>query len=698
MNNWKLSWRWFEVGLFVFTLAAHLYIAFSPANSLMHWFASDDAFYYFKVAVNINAGRGVTFDGVNPTNGFHPLWMLICIPIFSLAKIDLLLPLRVVVLVSSMLGAGSGILLFRLLKKYVLAEIAALVSVVWVFQPLIHQTITMNGLESTISAFCIALFVYLVSSREAEGITERNLVFVGLAGGLAILARLDNVFVVMLLGLWFVLKPFGSYVRNLISSDMAMIFITGVLSYYLRLRVGHFYQQYSASLSWFLILAFVFKPLSFLFFGRYRPDRDASPIRLLFRSALAVTLASLLIAIGQFLLHYSGVIEILPRSLVIVSQIIIIDWMGSLASACASLLFFGWLNSKLAHPAGSTLLSLNSLTGWKPLLQRAVLLYGPIAVLLGGFLTWSYSHTGTFMPVSGQIKHWWGVLPNTIYGAAIQNPYQLFGWDNDLNAWGPFFSYISSLAWWIGKLLNLPASQNLTLGINLAALILLALLLISQYKHLALLVDRMGMPILFLGLYSHIFYYTATSYLPVRSWYWVGEVFFTMLILGIVLDSLRRLIEKVTLGRGGWRVAGLLVAGSVLFSFIWQGVVSNFPYQISTGKEESYLIEVLFLEDVTDPDTLIGMTGGGTPAYFIKGRTIVNMDGLINSPEYFEMLKAGKGALFWDDMGLDYVYARPYVVLESDPYHEMLEGRIKPLVSFNGRTVYKYEINNNNGN
>jgi hypothetical protein len=126
--------------------------------------------------------------------------------------------------------------------------------------------------------------------------------------------------------------------------------------------------------------------------------------------------------------------------------------------------------------------------------------------------------------------------------------------------------------------------------------------------------------------------------------------------------------------------------------------VSNFPYQISAGKEESYLIEVLFLEDVTDPDTLIGMTGGGTPAYFIKGRTIVNMDGLINSPEYFEMLKAGKGALFWDDMGLDYVYARPYVVLESDPYHEMLEGRIKPLVSFNGRTVYKYEVNNNNGN
>ena len=86
------------------------------------------------------------------------------------------------------------------------------------------------------------------------------------------------------------------------------------------------------------------------------------------------------------------------------------------------------------------------------------------------------------------------------------------------------------------------------------------------------------------------------------------------------------------------------------------------------------------------------MTGGGTTAYFINDRTIVNMDGLINGAEYFELLKNGKGALFWDQMKLDYVYGRPYTLLESDPYAEMLVDRLTPLVSYSGRTLYRYNF------
>ena len=37
----------------------------------------DDAFYYFGIARNVAHGHGSTFDGINPTNGYHPLWMLI---------------------------------------------------------------------------------------------------------------------------------------------------------------------------------------------------------------------------------------------------------------------------------------------------------------------------------------------------------------------------------------------------------------------------------------------------------------------------------------------------------------------------------------------------------------------------------------------------------------------------------------------
>ena len=41
-------------------------------------FFPDDAFYYYKTAVNISQGLGSTFDTINFTNGYHPLWMLVC--------------------------------------------------------------------------------------------------------------------------------------------------------------------------------------------------------------------------------------------------------------------------------------------------------------------------------------------------------------------------------------------------------------------------------------------------------------------------------------------------------------------------------------------------------------------------------------------------------------------------------------------
>jgi len=44
----------------------------------------DDSFYYLQVARNLAAGHGPTFDQVSLTNGFHPLWMALLVPIVRL--------------------------------------------------------------------------------------------------------------------------------------------------------------------------------------------------------------------------------------------------------------------------------------------------------------------------------------------------------------------------------------------------------------------------------------------------------------------------------------------------------------------------------------------------------------------------------------------------------------------------------------
>jgi len=99
---------WFETILITIVMSISLYAALSDAQNLSwHWFIRDDAYYYFKVAQNISEGQGSTFDGINPTNGYHPLWMLICVPIFALARVDLILPLRILLLVMSGLSADS---------------------------------------------------------------------------------------------------------------------------------------------------------------------------------------------------------------------------------------------------------------------------------------------------------------------------------------------------------------------------------------------------------------------------------------------------------------------------------------------------------------------------------------------------------------------------------------------------------------
>jgi hypothetical protein len=54
--------------------------------------------------------------------------------------------------------------------------------------------------------------------------------------------------------------------------------------------------------------------------------------------------------------------------------------------------------------------------------------------------------------------------------------------------------------------------------------------------------------------------------------------------------------------------------------------------------------------------------------YIVEGRTIVNLDGLINNPEYFHSLQDGQGAVFLDRLGLDFVNGSSAMLTTSNPY------------------------------
>jgi hypothetical protein len=61
-------------------------LSLSPDRLVL--FFPDDAFFYLKIADHIRQGLGSTFDGLNPTNGYHPLYMVM------LAGLSFITPLQ----------------------------------------------------------------------------------------------------------------------------------------------------------------------------------------------------------------------------------------------------------------------------------------------------------------------------------------------------------------------------------------------------------------------------------------------------------------------------------------------------------------------------------------------------------------------------------------------------------------------------
>jgi len=191
-------------------------------------------------------------------------------------------------------------------------------------------------------------------------------------------------------------------------------------------------------------------------------------------------------------------------------------------------------------------------------------------------------------------------------------------------------------------------------------------------------------------LYAQIINYTSTSYINIRSWYWIGEMLFTMLGLGILLECAYRFLQGLRSKPWVWQGLMAALMAAVIVSYGGQ-VAYYFPYRIPPKGQEAYLTGIKAIEAHTEPGAVIGSTGGGRIGYFIKDRTVVNMDGLINSTEYFQALQKGQGAAFLDRMGMDYVFGNKYVLTATDPYQRMLDARLgQEVVTSEGLVLFRY--------
>ena len=111
----KGQWLAF-IGMIIWSIYLIAQYVHADLKVILDKLVVDDAFYYFGIAKHVVTGKGFTFDGLNRTNGFQPLWQLLILPIFAIFK-DPLLQIKVVIFLGGLLHALSGFLLFFVFNR-----------------------------------------------------------------------------------------------------------------------------------------------------------------------------------------------------------------------------------------------------------------------------------------------------------------------------------------------------------------------------------------------------------------------------------------------------------------------------------------------------------------------------------------------------------------------------------------------------
>ncbi len=162
-------------------------------------FLPDDTYYTLSISRNLARGLGPTTDGVILTSGFQPLITLLQIPVFWLTG-NTYAPVRWAMIVSSFFGVVSVGLVGRIVIQAGGSVLAALGAMLFVATSPIIVSNALNGLETSL-AYTLGLYAGFLAAGVTRQTSVKRLLFLGVICGLALLARIDSVFLILLIGM-----------------------------------------------------------------------------------------------------------------------------------------------------------------------------------------------------------------------------------------------------------------------------------------------------------------------------------------------------------------------------------------------------------------------------------------------------------------------------------------------------------------
>ena len=178
--------------LSIFVLMSFYMILFQPIEKTVAFSVIDDGMYYPKIALNL-ASRGIlSFDGITMTNGFHPLWMIILIPLYFLVS-EPMLALRFTFIYIFVILSICCFLLSRICHRLKFSPSGMFVAFFVIILNLRFFTIFYSLLESHVVLLAYLLYIHYSLAVDEKRFTVPIYSFInGLLIGVCFLARLDS--------------------------------------------------------------------------------------------------------------------------------------------------------------------------------------------------------------------------------------------------------------------------------------------------------------------------------------------------------------------------------------------------------------------------------------------------------------------------------------------------------------------------
>jgi hypothetical protein len=204
-----------------------LVYVFSPPEKLIT-IVPDDAFYYFKIAKNIVSGIGSSFDGINPSNGYHPAWMIILLPLAWMIKQPWVF-VKAVLFLTVFLNSLTTLFIYKFLKnKTKNHHIGCIGAAIYFLNPKVVAN-SLNGLETSLASLMLMVIIIFIS-KKARFKRNRSYYLLAILFGLCFLARTDLVFYFIPLFLYILYQAKSSQKNFKVVSKNTTIFIFSFLA------------------------------------------------------------------------------------------------------------------------------------------------------------------------------------------------------------------------------------------------------------------------------------------------------------------------------------------------------------------------------------------------------------------------------------------------------------------------------------